>query len=412
MRRGHTHPHVSSTYNNNNSSSYNHREGLSQSNSRQSSYIGGGYSRYDSSARSSVSHRDERGGGYESTYNSSFMSGYDRSREPAKTYASSYSGGVYSQYDASDPRLFGQHVQCESKYDNNVYNSYNVYNPGYSYNHYPVAYDGRGDYYYQQYSAPLIPLQYQQPTLPPTHTRYPPNPPRFPTTETSKRRSHSIDREPSKRPRSFEHFSHKRTPTPPSRGGFQWTLPPHANTDFAAAGIVLYSTLPNGSISFLLGEEDRSKKKKGRVKNVWLNFGGKVERGEVLPSQTALREFTEETGGLFTEKEIESIKRTLSAAECPKFWVETGKYVLFFVEFPYDETIPQRFEELDSKNPESTQTELKWCDAKAVVRAVIKKEKYFELEGSDRQYTFFPYFLDLLGCKHVLQFLRNTLKIY
>jgi len=186
--------------------------------------------------------------------------------------------------------------------------------------------------------------------------------------------------------------------------------------EYRAAGVILYSILPGrAGVRFLLGEEDRSEKMgyKGSAKNVWLNFGGKIEDGERDPSQTALREFIEETGGLFTESEIEIIRGKMNRQDCPKFYVLSGKYMLYFVEYPHDETIPQRFKDLSSKNSKSKQTEIMWCDAQSIVASVTQRLGYFisrNIHGQERQHPFYAYFFNILSTTSVLNFMKRLLR--
>ena len=162
---------------------------------------------------------------------------------------------------------------------------------------------------------------------------------------------------------------------------------------YQAAGVLPYSFDAKGVMHLLLGCEDRTAKLKypdwGQdMSCVWLHFGGKKEVDEMDPASTALRELDEETGGVF-HKQMGWMASCIKSNSISKLWYHLnlsllllhlffllflilflrsvynrfpgGKYVLYFLEIPYDTTISQRFALVDPSTRESMdQTRLEW----------------------------------------------------
>jgi len=138
----------------------------------------------------------------------------------------------------------------------------------------------------------------------------------------------------------------------------------------------------------LLSCEDRSQKTgHASDRNVWMSVGGKRERDEV-PAQTALREFYEETRGVFCYEE-ENLRQQLENANTPKFWFEQGKYVLYFCKIAFSEHVAQKFDERD-EHPESTEhMGLEWIPLNLILDATRRRDPYLRFDGRGlRLYVF------------------------
>ena len=91
-----------------------------------------------------------------------------------------------------------------------------------------------------------------------------------------------------------------------------------------AAGIIPY-ILINGERYFLLGLEISN--------NKWSGFVGKSEQGETI-TQTAIREFNEETVGIFQSYDI-YLNVKINETKCLTDKTSTDKNVyIYFIEFP------------------------------------------------------------------------------
>jgi len=122
----------------------------------------------------------------------------------------------------------------------------------------------------------------------------------------------------------------------------------------------------------------------------WLHFGGKRNEGEIDPETTAVREFDEETGGLFKEAILHLHARLLQP-ECTKVWYEEGKYVLFFSEISWDATVPARFDSLKKCSTASTQhVALRWVPVEEV--AALRDSA--TIDGVPQ--AFYPFFAEML----------------
>ncbi len=98
----------------------------------------------------------------------------------------------------------------------------------------------------------------------------------------------------------------------------------------------------------------------GREKRGWSGFSGKSENNE-SPFDTAKREFTEETAGLFCDVVINYEKYKLLETKTPSGY----PFFLYIMEFPYIEHINQKFK-LQLKNAtnknEKEKEELAWVN--------------------------------------------------
>ncbi|KAL6068019.1 hypothetical protein QOT17_008500 [Balamuthia mandrillaris] len=161
---------------------------------------------------------------------------------------------------------------------------------------------------------------------------------------------------------------------------------------YRAAGILPYATHDN-RIFLLLGEEDRSSK--GEKDKVWLNFGGKKEdeQDKGQPEATALREFAEETAGLF-RPQMEALRMALQTnfADTLRMWNEKSRYVLYVVPMPYDPQVGDAFRRRREEEKESFRDtdhlRLQWVDAALLFAAKTEegedKEKVKETEEAAR----------------------------
>ena len=114
--------------------------------------------------------------------------------------------------------------------------------------------------------------------------------------------------------------------------------------EYRSAGILPFSITPENEIVVLLGKEIRKKKV------VWSEFGGKIEnkidKGD--PINTALREFKEETDGLYDEHFPSFYERlTPDKYKGPVIWNAQGKYVLYLMNVPYFEEDSQHKDLID-----------------------------------------------------------------
>jgi len=129
------------------------------------------------------------------------------------------------------------------------------------------------------------------------------------------------------------------------------SAPPKSLNTFRASGILLYrsSRANKGSTEVLIGHT--------AFRGAEL-LGGKRESHELVPSQTAIREFAEETGKVLPHQTLESLHEIISRAETGQsatnyaqvIKIVCGKYILFAVNMdrapPEDQNV---MDELPSK---------------------------------------------------------------
>lgn len=186
---------------------------------------------------------------------------------------------------------------------------------------------------------------------------------------------------------------------------------------YRAAGILPYA-FHEGTVYVLLGCEDRTKKNK-RVGEVWLHFGGKKldsNPQETHPATTAIREFHEETGGLFPIENTFHWQSVLMEETCQKIWYERGKYVLFFLPIPFDEDLPQRFAKLDkSELKEIDQSEIKWIPLPNLIESVSQfssdpeSEVTISIPSLTSPLRIWNAFVGMLRVPGVIHFLQSLL---
>jgi len=134
-------------------------------------------------------------------------------------------------------------------------------------------------------------------------------------------------------------------------------------SQYRAAGVLPYALNIEGEVVYLLAKEDRTRKKQGYV---WNNFGGKRHSDENSPPITAIREFMEETAGIF-ENNVVSLFSNLRKISVPKLWNPRGLYVLYFIQIPYDDQINNKFKSLDRSNLRHLdQTDFAWFPAEEI----------------------------------------------
>jgi len=121
-------------------------------------------------------------------------------------------------------------------------------------------------------------------------------------------------------------------------------IPPLIEENYCAAGILPFCKRDNLSL-VLLGKEVRGKELS------WSDFGGKREAMDKKVQDTAIREFMEETGGLYLDCK-DTFVENLNRSALKKIWNVGGKYVLFLLEVPYR----NNFDGLSA----DSKVELKW----------------------------------------------------
>ncbi|KAF2072208.1 hypothetical protein CYY_006474 [Polysphondylium violaceum] len=159
-------------------------------------------------------------------------------------------------------------------------------------------------------------------------------------------------------------------------------LPKEIDDIFKAAGVLLFSQ-HEGKLLFLLGREDRSHKKKlsNVGDHVYLPFGGKVEKGEKA-LETALREFNEETGYIFSSK-LDEIEKQMASPATPKFWIPHSKYILLCLQIPYDATLCDKFLAVDKDTFANTdQVSIEWVEYNSLFKATPNKP-FFQRENGE-----------------------------
>jgi hypothetical protein len=105
-----------------------------------------------------------------------------------------------------------------------------------------------------------------------------------------------------------------------------------------SAGVLPFSIDPEGHIVFLLGRDVRDP-------SGWADFGGKCERGDKgLPTETAAREFYEETLGVVMG--LEAMRAKLKPGMCAALRGVTQalySYWMYLVPIPYDPDVRGAF---------------------------------------------------------------------
>jgi ADP-ribose pyrophosphatase YjhB (NUDIX family) len=168
-----------------------------------------------------------------------------------------------------------------------------------------------------------------------------------------------------------------------------------------AAGILPYSFSEEGELFLLLGREDRTAKAhKGSISKfttVWLPFGGKRE-GNETPLKTALREFAEETLGIFSDN-MDDLQSQMEDSHNQKLWHEKGKYVLYFWQLPFDLDLPLKFEsarkEQERSSENSDQVEIGWVSLASLTACVKDRNESFIFGGQIN--FFFSFFLQMMS---------------
>ncbi|KAG2378662.1 hypothetical protein C9374_008301 [Naegleria lovaniensis] len=90
-----------------------------------------------------------------------------------------------------------------------------------------------------------------------------------------------------------------------------------------AAGVLLFKYHEDlNKTLFLLGKE---------YENGWCHFGGKVELEDSSISETAVREFNEETYGTLSKKDIDRMKNNIDKGFCKRYYLKHSKQVIYLV---------------------------------------------------------------------------------
>jgi len=184
-------------------------------------------------------------------------------------------------------------------------------------------------------------------------------------------------------------------------------VPEHIQRSYRASGIFPVAEW-RGRVYVLLGCEDRHHKTRRQEDcQVWMNAGGKREASET-PCVTALREFNEETRGLFLTEEA-NLKHQLEHEGTPKYWIKNGKYVLFVCKIAFLEDINAEFEfrkpaVLSSR---AKHLEVQWVPFEIIVDAARRRLRTVTFNG--REQHLYSFFLEMLeeinllddGLKHI-----------
>lgn len=180
-----------------------------------------------------------------------------------------------------------------------------------------------------------------------------------------------------------------------------------------SAGVLPYAVDSEGNSWVLIRREDRSKTaEKGDIARTWINFGGKKEREDSHPWQTALRELHEESLSIFKDM-TSSLSEILQDDHTPKFWHAPGKYLLYFTRVPYDASIPQRFDQEKLAHPDAAECKhlfLRWVSIKDILSSLRCNGCFYapDCSGVQRLYS---YFYALLNNKQVIDLLESLPKV-
>ena len=166
-----------------------------------------------------------------------------------------------------------------------------------------------------------------------------------------------------------------------------------------SAGILPYYTDKSGQAYFLLGQEPNG---------VWADFGGRADREDRDPKETAIREFTEETRcvfGMYDYKQNRKLrKKILHYPECirashrfikPRMTQglrhPRGYYIMYLARVEF---IPGEVFNRASKIPNYEKKQYVWVNADAFINSVVS--------SNDRHNTYFegkkirPPFCDMI----------------
>tara|TARA_B100000787_G_scaffold91472_1_gene67587 strand:- start:3737 stop:4186 length:450 start_codon:yes stop_codon:yes gene_type:complete len=122
----------------------------------------------------------------------------------------------------------------------------------------------------------------------------------------------------------------------------------NARADHSAGILPLYQD------HILLGKESRG----------WSAFGGKSEEGET-PHETAIREFTEETAGIFGGVQLDMTTSSLVKTVTPK----GNPFFLYLIELPCISEVNSIFQEkrkVTKNRREKEKKEIKWVEISKV----------------------------------------------
>jgi len=170
-------------------------------------------------------------------------------------------------------------------------------------------------------------------------------------------------------------------------------IPYGIQLSYRASGILPFAT-HNEKVYVLLCCEDRSHKTGNNIhKNVWMNPGGKREEGEV-PAITAMREFNEETRGIFKQDE-EIIQNQLYCINTPKYWIVRGKYVLYLCNIPFRENICEMFTSKMLDYPDDHHVDLVWVPYEILSDTICQNKSIIKLDG--KELLLYSFFIEIMS---------------
>lgn len=161
----------------------------------------------------------------------------------------------------------------------------------------------------------------------------------------------------------------------------------------------------------MLGREARGTASSGAY---WHIFGGKkddTDKGS--PYATAIRELQEECLNVLSPIDTE-LRLALVEEATPKFWEKEGSYVLFFVEIPFDESLPQKFDQLKAQNLEDRKCKhlsIRWLRASVISKCAGDPNAFFyqrDCMGPQRLYRYCSLLMSREPVKSLLQKLQGV----
>ena len=187
-------------------------------------------------------------------------------------------------------------------------------------------------------------------------------------------------------------------------------IPSDIRESYKAAGIIPVSR--KGSERYILLGLQKHKKK-----YFWSAFGGKIIGKEQI-EETAIREFKEECGDIFTNKQYDEwLQQILRPTErCPCIWNEPSKFLYFPLEVPFiEETRMSKI-----PNYEEEKILVKWFKINEMLKYVdsMRGKTIYEAEKANEGYQvgnsgdlliLSPFFLSILRIAGSIQTINYPL---